>query len=91
MRKIGLGDGEREAIALAIELEATQIILDDLPARRVAEASGLNVIGTLGLLLGAKRQGLIDRVRPELDGLLKTSFFLSPELYTELLRSAGEA
>ncbi len=85
-----LGDGEREAIALAIELEATQIILDDLPARRLAEASGLNVIGTLGLLLGAKRQGLIDRVRPELDGLLKTSFFLSPELYTELLRSAGE-
>ncbi len=58
---------------------------------RVAEASGLNVIGTLGLLLGAKRRGLIDRVRPELDGLLKTSFFLSPELYTELLRSAGEA
>lgn len=86
-----LGDGELEAIALAIEFNADQIILDDRPARRLAEASGLNVIGTLGLLLGARRAGLIDRIRPELDSLLKTSFFLSPELYNELLRSAGEA
>jgi predicted nucleic acid-binding protein len=42
-----LGAGEREALALAIELRADWIILDDLPARRSAEASGLNVIGTL--------------------------------------------
>ena len=86
-----LGDGELEAIALAIELNADPIIIDDRPARHLAEASGLNVIGTLGLLLGARRVGLIDRIRPELDSLLKTSFFLSPELYNELLRSAGEA
>lgn len=91
MSRRRLGDGELEAIALALGLNADQIILDDLPARRLAEASGLNVIGTLGLLLGARRAGLIDRIRPELDRLLKTSFFLSPELYNELLRSAGEA
>jgi predicted nucleic acid-binding protein len=91
MSRRRLGDGELEAIALAIELKADQIIIDDRPARRLAEASGLNVIGTLGLLLGAKRAGLIDRIRPELDSLLKTSFFLSPELYNELLRGAGEA
>jgi predicted nucleic acid-binding protein len=41
-----LGDGEWEALALAIELQADWIILDDLPARRSAEATGLNVIGT---------------------------------------------
>jgi predicted nucleic acid-binding protein len=41
-----LGDGELEAIALAIELAANPIIIDDRPARRLAEASGLNVIGT---------------------------------------------
>jgi predicted nucleic acid-binding protein len=40
-----LGDGEWEALALAIELRADWIILDDLPARRSAEAAGLNVIG----------------------------------------------
>ena len=61
-----LADGEREAIALAIELRADLIILDDLPARRVAKEAGLNVIGAVGVLLGAKRVGLIDRLRPEL-------------------------
>lgn len=62
-----LGDGEREAIALAMEVGAAAIILDDRAARRVAEAAGLNVIGTLGLLLEAKRKGIVTRVRPELD------------------------
>jgi predicted nucleic acid-binding protein len=85
-----LGDGEREALALAIELRADWIILDDLPARRSAEATGLNVIGTLGTLLAAKRSGLLESVRPELDALLRTSFFLNPKLYDELLRAAGE-
>jgi predicted nucleic acid-binding protein len=55
-----LGAGEREALALAIELKADWIILDDLPARRSAEAAGLNVIGTLGTLLAAKRAGLLN-------------------------------
>jgi predicted nucleic acid-binding protein len=49
------GDGEWEALALAIQLRADWIILDDLPARRAAEANGLNVIGTLGTLLAGKR------------------------------------
>jgi uncharacterized protein len=85
-----LGDGEWEAMALAIELKAASIILDDLPARRSAEATGLNVIGTLGTLLTAKRTGLLKSIRPELDALLRTSFFLSPRLYDEVLQAAGE-
>jgi len=85
-----LGDGEWEALALAIELRADWIILDDLPARRSAEASGLNVIGTLGTLLAAKRAGLLESVRPELDALVRTAFFLSPQLYDKLLLAAGE-
>ncbi|MQA30508.1 MAG: DUF3368 domain-containing protein [Luteitalea sp.] len=85
-----LGAGEREALALAIELRADWIILDDLPARRSAEDSDLNVIGTLGTFLAAKHAGLIKAIRPELDALLRTSFFLSPQLYDELLLAAGE-
>jgi len=85
-----LGAGEREALALAVELKADWIILDDLPARRSAEAAGLNVIGTLGTLVTAKRAGLLKSIRPELDALLRTSFFLSPQLYDELLRAAEE-
>ena len=85
-----LGDGEWEAIALAVELGASAILIDDRPARRLAEAAGLNVIGTLGLLLEAKRAGHIRTIRAELDRLLGTSFFLSEKLYDELLRMTGE-
>jgi predicted nucleic acid-binding protein len=56
----------------------------------LAEAAGLNVIGTLGLLLEAKRAGYIGTIRAELDKLLETSFFLSPQLYDQLLIMAGE-
>jgi predicted nucleic acid-binding protein len=56
----------------------------------LAEAAGLNVIGTLGLLLEAKRAGHIRTIRAELDKLLETSFFLGQELYDQLLRLADE-
>ena len=85
-----LGDGEWEAIALAVEVRASAIVIDDRPARRLAEAAGLKVIGTLGLLLEAKRAGHIRTIRAELDKLLETSFFLSPQLYDQVLRQAGE-
>ena len=62
----------------------------DLPARRAAEANGLNVIGTLGTLLAGKRAGLLKSIRQELDALLRTSFFLSSQLYDELVRLADE-
>lgn len=85
-----LGSGEREVIALAIILKAGMIILDDLPARKTARAAGLNVVGTLGILLAAKRKKVIANVRGELDKLVANSFFLSPELYTRILEAAGE-
>ena len=85
-----LGDGEWEAIALAIEIGAGAILVDDRPARVLAQQSRLNVIGTLGLLLEAKRAGAIKTLQPELDKLVETSFFLSRQLYDELLRMAGE-
>ena len=77
-------------MALAVEIQAERILLDDRPARRVAEELGLLVTGTAGILLVAKRHALLPRVRPVLDALLRTSFFLSPQLYDELLQAAGE-
>ena len=85
-----LGEGEWEAIALAVEVGASAIVVDDRPARRLAEEAGLSVIGTLGLLLEAKRAGHIETIRAELDKLLATSFFVSPQLYDQLLIMAGE-
>jgi uncharacterized protein len=86
-----LGHGEREALSLAVELAADWLILDDLAARRVARALQLRVTGTLGVLLASKRRGLIPLIRPSLDRLVEQSFFLSPQLYAELLDVAGEA
>lgn len=85
-----LGRGEREAISLSLEIRAARIILDDQPARRLARHLGLSVIGTLGILLAAKRKGLLHAIRPPLDDLLRTHFFLAPELYERLLLAAGE-
>ena len=52
---VGLHQGEIEAIALALEVSASLLILDDLPARRHALGLGLAIIGTAGVLVMAKR------------------------------------
>jgi predicted nucleic acid-binding protein len=55
-----LGIGEQEAISLAVQLNAALIILDDMDARQVAIAHGLNVTGLLGVLYRAGTQDIID-------------------------------
>lgn len=85
-----LGTGEREAIALAIALRAQLIILDDLPARRLAASRGLTVIGTIGVLLTAKRSGTIVTIAPTLDALVAAGFHMSHHLREATLRAAGE-
>jgi predicted nucleic acid-binding protein len=85
-----LDPGEREAIALAVQLSAHVVVLDDLPARRSAGQLGLDVTGSAGLLLEARQRGLIVAVRPELDAMIANGFFVGRELYRELLMRAGE-
>jgi hypothetical protein len=67
------GVGEREALALAIEIQAERILLDDRPARRVALELKLLVTGTAGILLVAKRHALVRSIRPYLDSLIEKS------------------
>lgn len=85
-----LGPGESEAISLALEIGTQWIILDDRPARRLAQSLGLPVIGTLGVLLASKRRGRLEALRPQLDGLIKFGFFIAPDLYEQILVDAGE-
>lgn len=86
-----LGRGESEAIGLAVETAASWLILDDRPARRLAEHLSLPVIGTLGILAAAKRQGKVPAVRPLLDALITRRFRISPKLYEMIIAHAGEA
>jgi predicted nucleic acid-binding protein len=86
-----LGPGETEAIAIALHLGPCEVVLDDRPGRRLAERLGLSVVGTVGLLLRAKRHGLIEAARPELQALLSTGFFLDPRLVEQALSDVGES
>ena len=85
-----LGRGESEAISLAVEVGARLLIIDDRPARRLAQALHLPVIGTLRILLLAKSSGLVQVVRPSLDALVHHGFRISPGLYKQVLNDAGE-
>ena len=62
-----------------------------MQARRTAEALELTVAGTLGLLLRAKRAGLVPAVRPLVDATVVEGFHVSPELYRVMLDLADEA
>jgi len=84
-----LGRGEREAIALAVEREAT-LLSDDRAARREAQAQGLEVTGLLGVLLEAKGRRAIPEVKPALDELVAAGFRLAQDLYEAVLRETGE-
>jgi len=88
---LSLGAGEREAIGLSLEIAAARLLVDDKAARRLARSLQLPIIGTLGLLLAAKRRGLLPTVRPHLDALQGASFYLTPDLYRRVLADAGEA
>ena len=70
-----------------LKLSFSTTYLRGAPPRLPVSAS----IGTLGLLLEAKRKGLLATLRPELDKLLASSFFLSEQLYDKLLRLARES
>jgi predicted nucleic acid-binding protein len=60
----GLDAGESAVLALALEQPGSQAILDDLAARHCAASLGISTQGTLGLILVAKRLGMIPEVRP---------------------------
>jgi uncharacterized protein len=81
--------GEAEAVALASE-RGLPIILDDRQARAVARRLDLQIVGTVAVLIRAKRQGLIEAIGPLLDELTEKDFRISEALRQEALRLAGE-
>jgi predicted nucleic acid-binding protein len=90
MLQLFLGPGERETLALAQELSCSLVLMDDLRARRVANQAGMHTLGVVGLLLDAKRHGLISQVRPFLETLRARGFRLGQALVEAALRDAGE-
>jgi uncharacterized protein len=85
-----LGPGETEVLMLALEIPGAAVIMDDMLARQVAQSLDLPLTGTLGILLDAKRSGLIVEVRPLLEQLHRLRFHLSQKTYQAVLKLANE-
>lgn len=84
-----LGAGEGAVISIASARGAVAV-LDDLAARRCAQAHGLAMTGTLGLVLLAKKRGVIERVGPALDAVVDAGLYISPRVLAEVRAKAGE-
>jgi uncharacterized protein len=88
---VELDPGEAEAIALAVELKADRLLIDERLGRAAAMRSALQVTGVLGILIAAKHRNLIQEVKPLLDALIEqVGFWVDERLYAEVLQTVGE-
>lgn len=83
--------GEAEAIALAVEIQADQVLIDERRGRLVATRLNLRYVGILGILVEARSQGLIAEIKPLLDALVnEAGFWIAEPLYNSVLRLVNE-
>ena len=85
-----LGRGEAEVIGLGLENPNSRLILDDTLGRRIARLQGLQLTGTVGVVVKAKQAGLLPIVSPVLSALQEAGLWLSESLVAEVLCQAGE-
>lgn len=85
-----LGPGESEVLALALERPGAVVIIDDGAGRRCAQLLGIPLMGTIGVLIAARKRGWITALAPVLDQLHGLRFYLSQETRLAALRLVGE-
>lgn len=89
-KHVGLGDGERQAIALAQAHQARILLMDDRLGRRIASSRKIPVVGTLAVLVRARRHGLVSTLSPIVDQMIAQGRYISRSLRAEVLTAAGE-
>ncbi len=82
--------GESESVILYREVKADFLLIDDKKARKIAENFGINCIGTIGLLAGAKRKGLLEELAPLFRTLIESKRYYSIELLNQILVNHNE-
>lgn len=85
-----LDEGEAAVIALALETGARRVVMDERLGRQVAKSTGLEVIGSMGILLQAKAAGLITTVKPCIEAMQRHNIRLGESLVTQTIQLAGE-
>ncbi|QCQ21918.1 DUF3368 domain-containing protein [Desulfoglaeba alkanexedens] len=88
---LDLGVGEIAAMALALENPDRIVLLDDMLARRTAQVAGLQVWGTLKVLLEAKSHGIIEKVQPYVLKMSDVGMWISAEMKERILKLARES
>ena len=90
--KLELDEGESEAIVVASELGAHYLLIDERLGTAKARQFGLETVGLIGVLIKAKREGIIREVKPILDSLIKDAgFWIGQKLYLNVLKTVSEA
>ena len=85
-----IGKGELEAMALYKRLRADKLLIDDKRSRKLAQLNGMNIIGSLGILLIAKEKGLLEQIKPYIEIIKESDIYISEELIDCVLELAGE-
>ena len=89
--RLEIDEGEAEAIVLAKELAADELLIDETVGRSVAVREGIHVIGLLGVILESKLRGLVPNARQIIGQLeTETSFYVASSLKEKILHAAGE-
>ena len=85
-----LDSGEIQALCCALDLKCP-VLIDERKGRLIAQANGIRIMGTLGLLLISKREGYLERIAPLIEQLRQHGYFLGDELIAQVLQLAGES
>lgn len=92
MLRMSLGAGEAEAICLALEMRPDLLLMDERRGRRIAANENISTVGLLGVLVRAKKSGLITQVSPIIERLeFEAGFRVSPHLKKQVLQNANES
>lgn len=85
-----LGDGESSVLALAAQQTDSEAIIDDLMGRKCAASLGIPVRGTLGIVLAAKKRGMIPKARPVIEDMMHMGLYLSKKVLDKALALVDE-
>ena len=88
--ELQVDNGEASAMALALEIEKSLLIIDDYKARRLAQTLNIDYTGTIGIIILAKQKSIINSIKPILEKIKETNFRISVDLELQALIQAKE-